>query len=85
MLRYSQMLLKSFGGNQLDTVGKCLLDTKVKEAKVSTPLEFYVLRDNVRPLLGLESYLNGTTHLLRECMLHIFSYSTAGEHRLVSQ
>ena len=52
------MLLKSFGGPQLDTVGKCLLDTKVKEAKGSTPLEFYVLRDNVRPLLGLKSCLD---------------------------
>ena len=54
----TSMLLKSFGGHQLDTVGKCLLDTKVKEAKGSTPLEFYVLRDNVRPLLGLESCLD---------------------------
>ena len=52
------MLLKSFEGHQLDTVGKCLLDTKVREAKGSTPLEFYVVRDNVRPLLGLESCLN---------------------------
>ena len=39
-------------------MGKCLLDTKVKEAKGSTPLEFYVLRDNVRTLLGLESCLD---------------------------
>ncbi|XP_068674514.1 uncharacterized protein [Montipora foliosa] len=56
----TSMLLKSFGGHQLhvDTVGRCLLDTKVKEAKGSTPLEFYVLRDNVRPLLGLESCLD---------------------------
>ena len=52
------MLLKSFGGHQLDTVGKCLLDTKVKEAKGSTTLEFYVLRDNVRTLLCLESCLD---------------------------
>ena len=48
----TSMLLKSFGGHQLDTVGKCLLDTKANESKGSTPLEFYVLRDNVRPLLG---------------------------------
>ena len=54
----TSMLLKSFGEHQLDTVGKCLLDTKVKETKGSTPLEFYVLRDNVRPLLGLESCLD---------------------------
>ena len=54
----TSMLLKSFGGHQLDTVGKCLLDTKVKEAKGSVPLEFYVLPDNVRPLLGLESCLD---------------------------
>ena len=54
----TSMLLKSFGGHQLDTVGKCLLETKAKEAKGSTPLEFYVLRDNVRPLLGLESCLD---------------------------
>jgi len=52
------MLLKSFGGQQLDTVGKCLLDTKAKEAKGSTPLEFHVLRDHVRSLLGLESSLD---------------------------
>ena len=54
----TSILLKSFGGQQLDTVGKCLLDTKVKQAKGSTPLEFNVLRDNVRPLLGLESSLD---------------------------
>ena len=42
----------------LEVVGKCVLDTKVKEAKGSTPLEFYVLRDNVRPLFGLESCLD---------------------------
>ena len=39
-------------------MGKCLLDTKVKEAKCSIPLEFYVLWDNVRPLLGLKSCLD---------------------------
>jgi len=44
--------------HQLDSVRKCLLDTKVKEAKGSIPLEFYVLRNNVRPLLGLESCLH---------------------------
>ncbi|XP_068675472.1 uncharacterized protein [Montipora foliosa] len=33
-------------------------DIPVKEAKVSTPLEFYVLRDSVRPLIGLESCLD---------------------------
>ena len=27
-------------------------------AKGSIPLEFYVLQDNVRPLLGLESFLD---------------------------
>ena len=54
----TSMLLKSFGGHQLDTVGKCLLDTKERGAKGSKPLEFYVLRDNVRPLLGLESCLD---------------------------
>lgn len=51
------MLLKSFGGHQLDTVGKCFVDMKVNKIKGSTPLEYYVLRDNVRPLLGLESCL----------------------------
>ena len=54
----TNMLLKSFGAHQLDTVGKCLLETKVKERKGATPLEFYVLQDNVRPLLGLESCLD---------------------------
>ena len=39
----TRRLLKSFGGHQLDTMAKSLLDTKVKEAKGSTPLEFYVL------------------------------------------
>ena len=60
MLKYSQQACYSshLGGHQLDTVGKCLLDTKVKEAKGSIPLEFYVLRDNVRPLLGLETCLD---------------------------
>ena len=53
----TSMLLKSFGGHQLDTVGKCVLDTKTNEATGSTPLEYYVIRDNVRPLLGLESCL----------------------------
>ena len=53
----TSMLLKSFGGGQLDTVGKCVLDTKANEATGSTPLEYYVIRDNVRPLLGLESCL----------------------------
>ena len=50
----TSMLLKSFGGHQLDTVGKCLPDTKKRGANGSKPLELYVLRDNVRPLLGLE-------------------------------
>jgi len=53
----TSMLLKSFGGHQLDTVGKCVLDTKTNEATGSTPLEYYVIRNNVRPLLGLESCL----------------------------
>ena len=51
------MLLKSFGGHQLETVDKCFLNTKVNESKGPTPLQYYVLRDNVRPLLGLESCL----------------------------
>ena len=54
----TSMLLKSFGGHQLDTVGKCLLDTKERGAKGSKPLGVYVLRDNLRPLLGLESCLD---------------------------
>ena len=53
----TSMLLKSFGGHQLDTVGKCVLDTKANEATGSTHLEYYAIRDNVRPLLGLESCL----------------------------
>ena len=39
----TNMFLKSFGEHQLETVGKYFLD--------------YVLQDNVRPLLGLESCL----------------------------
>ena len=54
----TSMPLKSFGGHQLDTMGKCILDTKVKEVKGPTLLEFYVLRDNVISLLGLESCLD---------------------------
>jgi hypothetical protein len=57
-LQPTSMLLKSFGGYQLDTVGKCFLDTKANESKGSTPLEFYALRDNVRALLGLDSSLD---------------------------
>jgi len=53
----TSMLLKSFGGHQLDTVGKCVLDRKANESTVSTSLEYYVIKDNVRPLLGLESCL----------------------------
>ena len=53
----TNMLLKSFGGHQLDTVGKCLLDTKVNQSKGTTSLEYYVLRNDVKPLLGLDSCL----------------------------
>ena len=35
-----------------------LLDTKERGTKGSKPLEFFVLRDNVRPLLGFESCLD---------------------------
>ena len=51
------MLLKSFGGHQLDTVGTRILPTRVYGAKDSIPLEYYVIKDNVRPRLGLESCL----------------------------
>ena len=54
----TSMLLKSFGGHQLNTVGKCISDTQVNEAQSSTPHEYYVPRDNVRPLLGLETCLD---------------------------
>lgn len=53
----TNMFLKSFGEHQLETVGKYFLDTKVNESKGSTSFEYYVLQDNVRPLLGLESCL----------------------------
>ena len=53
----TSMLLKSFGGHQLDTVGTCVLQTRVHGVKDSLPLEYYVIKDNVRPLLGLESCL----------------------------
>ena len=43
----TSMLLKSFGGHQLETVGKCFLNTKVNERKGPTPLDYYVLRGNV--------------------------------------
>lgn len=54
----TSMLLKSLGGHQLDTVGKCLLETKVKEVEGSIPLKFYILQDNIRPWIGLESCLD---------------------------
>lgn len=53
----TSMLLKSFGGHQLDTVGTSILPTGVNGAKDSIPLEYYVIKDNVRPRLGLESCL----------------------------
>ena len=53
----TSMLLKSFGGHQLDTVGTFVLPTRVNGVKDSIPLEYYVIKDNVRPLLGLESCL----------------------------
>ena len=53
----TSMLLKSFGGHQLDTVGTSILPTRVNGAKDSIPLEYYVIKDNVRPRLGLESCL----------------------------
>ena len=43
--------------HQLDTVGTCVLPTRVNGANDSIPLEYYVIKDNVRPLLGLESCL----------------------------
>lgn len=33
----TSMLIRSFGGQQLETVGKCFLDTKINEIKGSTP------------------------------------------------
>ena len=36
----TSMLLKSFGGHQLDTVGKYLLHTKVKGLRVQNPWSF---------------------------------------------
>ena len=36
----TSMLLKSFGGHQLDTVGKCVLPARVNGAKDSIPLEY---------------------------------------------
>ena len=53
----TSMLLKSFGGHQLDTVGTSIVPTRVNGAKDSIPLEYYVIKDNVRSLLGLESCL----------------------------
>ena len=53
----TSMLLKSFGGHQLDTVGTRILPAEVNGAKDSIPLEYYVIKDNVRPRLGLESCL----------------------------
>ena len=53
----TSMLLKSLSGHQLETGGTCVLPTRVNGAKDSIPLEYYVIKDNVRPLLGLESCL----------------------------
>ena len=51
----TSMLLKSFGGHQLDTVGTSILPTTVNGAKDSIPFGYYVIKDKVRPRLGLES------------------------------
>lgn len=53
----TSILLKYFGGYQLDTVGTRILPTRVNGAKDSIPLECYVIKDNVSPRLGLESCL----------------------------
>ena len=45
-------------GHQLNTVVKCVHQTRVNGKKDSIPLEDYVIRDNLRPLLGLESCLS---------------------------
>lgn len=54
----TNMLLKSFGGYRLDTVGKCHLGTRLDNSQSSKPLEYYVVRNDVKPLLGLESCLD---------------------------
>ena len=43
-IKPKSMLLKSFGGHQLDTVGTCVLPTKVNGVKDSIPLEYHVIK-----------------------------------------
>ena len=38
-------------------MGTCVLPTRVNGVKDSIPLKYHVIKDNVRPLLGLESCL----------------------------
>ena len=38
-------------------VTTCVLPTRVNGVEDSIPLEYYIIKDNVRPLLGLESCL----------------------------
>ena len=54
----TNMQLKSFGGYSLDTVGKCRVNCKLTKSEEPITLEFYVIRNKVKPLLGLESCLN---------------------------
>ena len=53
----ANLTLRSFGGHSANTLGKCLLDTKIDTHEATMPLEYYIVRENVKPLLGLESCL----------------------------
>ena len=49
--------LRSFGGNPLNTVGKCLVNTYVHGHMSPNLVEYYVVSHDVKPILGIESCL----------------------------
>lgn len=56
-IKPTSVLLTSFGGHSLDTIGMCYINTKSSKAQSSTLIEYYIVANNVKPLLGLESCL----------------------------
>ena len=51
-------VLKSFGGYALNTIGMCSINTTVPKHQASRPVDYYVVANQVTPLLGLEACLS---------------------------
>ena len=49
--------LRSFGGDPLNTVGKCFINTCVQGHNSPILVEYYVVRHDVKPILIIESCL----------------------------